>query len=823
MKRIGRYEVVRELRAGGMGSVTLGKSPDGQLVVLKRPHTTDADAAIRLRDEARIGARLLHPAIVDTLDLFELESGVPVLVVAYVDGPSLEVLRPLGPLPTGVIARIGRQIAEGLYALHETRDEHGRPLHILHRDVTPGNIVVGRDGDAKLIDLGIARFSERQAEHTQDGFLRGTMRYLAPELLQGDTYSAASDLWALGMVLWEAALGRFAYRGETDREVLAGILRGEPMELEDDERVDEAIVDVIRPLLQLSPVARLSSGAEVAARFAALEERHGDTEALTREVIAAALERKAAKDAEQKARLAHMLLPENLGFPSPMRGHVIGDDSPFADEETAAEVEALSPGAAGAANPFGTMPPTEPLTADEMPNPRRIERRLERELERGLENGFDDGFEHGEKTVSVPAPVSFLVPPLGAPLDDGPAAPPPAPDGASADGSGEDDLDATTPMPTLTVPAEALRSDDADLPERARGFESGEIVPPPVTLAVDEEQVASGEDDDSPTMVTPIPAEVAARRRAEEGTGAPAPAAPPPLAPAPVPLVATAGPAPQLDDDELATMDTRHRSAPASAPVDAPAPPAVPTITTSDAPRPIARIALARKTAAQIEAERQAKANGRPPSIDDLPAARPKPREERVLDTEVTALSPFDPSASQDERAARAARDASDSDHGSDGDSEPRGKGRRRKKRAKGKAAKAKPPVEEAAETTQVSAPPDEADLPSSMFGARMVELPEPQPPAALPSATFASLFQTEAPSPPPVAPPPVAPPPIAPPVSAPTAHSSPVVAAPVVAAPVASAPVAIAEPSPPRPPPKERAAGEVMKLSDVVAFLDDE
>jgi serine/threonine protein kinase len=286
--KIGRYEVIRELKAGGMGTVTLCRAPDDSVVVLKRPHSPDAQAAVRLRDEARLGARLLHPGIVETLDLFE-EGGQPVLVVAFVDGPSLELLRGLGPLPAPAVARVGRQIADALDALHNADDESGRPLEILHRDVTPGNIVIGKDGDARLIDLGIARFDERQAERTQEGFIRGTMRYIAPELLAGDDYSPASDLWSLGIVLWEAAIGRFAYGGETDREVLAGIVGGEPMKLRDGEVVDPPLVDAIRPLLQPMLPRRSRRAFEAAARFSALEELYGDTQEATQEAMASAL------------------------------------------------------------------------------------------------------------------------------------------------------------------------------------------------------------------------------------------------------------------------------------------------------------------------------------------------------------------------------------------------------------------------------------------------------------------------------------------------------------------------------------------------------
>src|SRR5690606_14207280 len=156
--------------------------------------------------------------------------------------------------------------------------------------------------------------------------------------------------------------------------------------------------------LHPSPALRVRSGAEAAAWFAALEERCGDTATLTRDAIADALARKTQRDAEQKARIADMLLPENLGFPTPRLG-AVGDEL-FADEETAAETERYrGPAPVSVAGPFDALPPTESLTADEVPKPRFVE--------------------HGEKTVNVPAPVSFLVAPLEEPAPDD-AAPPSA-------------------------------------------------------------------------------------------------------------------------------------------------------------------------------------------------------------------------------------------------------------------------------------------------------------------------------------------------------------------------------------------------------------
>lgn len=127
-------------------------------------------------------------------------------------------------------ASAGRWPRGGLAAIHEATDEEGRPLNILHRDVTPGNILLTREGNAKLIDLCIAKGAESRSKPTEIGTIRGTARYLAPELLDGHPHSPASDLWALGVVLFEAVLGRRAAEGDT-REVIGAIARRSIREL----------------------------------------------------------------------------------------------------------------------------------------------------------------------------------------------------------------------------------------------------------------------------------------------------------------------------------------------------------------------------------------------------------------------------------------------------------------------------------------------------------------------------------------------------------------------------------------------------------------
>lgn len=273
MRLAGRYEVLGDLSSGGMGRLRLARAVHtgrgaGELVVIKTAHAPEDDE--RLRDEARVGMRLLHPHIVETLDLVDV-NGRPGLVTAYVSGASLlDMRKKLGPLPPALICRIGAQIAGALEAIHSACDEDGQPLLMLHRDVTASNIMLGHDGKARLIDLGIARSRENRAERTDAGSVRGTLRYLAPELFGTADHSAQTDLWSLGVVLWESLRGKEAMVGPS-AACIGRILAGNVMSLEQGEMVDGRVQRAISHLLRINPTDRPKRARDGAALFAMLE------------------------------------------------------------------------------------------------------------------------------------------------------------------------------------------------------------------------------------------------------------------------------------------------------------------------------------------------------------------------------------------------------------------------------------------------------------------------------------------------------------------------------------------------------------------------
>jgi serine/threonine-protein kinase len=272
LTRLGRYDVDRKLADGGMGSVYLGRSPDGERVVLKVPHAQDRDSSLALADEARAGARLKHPAIVETVDFF-VDKGISVLVVAYIEGKSLFDLRPkAGPLSGPAVAEIGVAIASALDAIHSAKDDAGQPLHMIHRDVGPNNVIVDTVGAVRLIDLGIVRSSERKQKATMQGMVKGTLRYLAPEILGGADHSPATDLFALGMTLWESALGRYAIPGDEMNGVRAAV-DGSLYQRLADSRIDGALIEAVAALI--APVEqRLRNARAAGAVFSRLVSRY---------------------------------------------------------------------------------------------------------------------------------------------------------------------------------------------------------------------------------------------------------------------------------------------------------------------------------------------------------------------------------------------------------------------------------------------------------------------------------------------------------------------------------------------------------------------
>jgi eukaryotic-like serine/threonine-protein kinase len=233
-QHIGRYEVLGHLGAGGMAEVLLARQrgPHGfeRAVVIKRilPHlAADKELVELFLDEARIIANLRHPNLIQVLELGSDENG-PYLVMEYLEGESLAGLcRRLAlrdeELPPGLAAHIVAEACAGLHAAHETTTPDGQALELVHRDISPENIFVTYAGAVHVIDFGIAATTTR-VSRTETGMVRGKVEYLAPEQVRGEPLDRRTDVFALGIVLFETASGRRAYRRPNHAQAMMAIV-----------------------------------------------------------------------------------------------------------------------------------------------------------------------------------------------------------------------------------------------------------------------------------------------------------------------------------------------------------------------------------------------------------------------------------------------------------------------------------------------------------------------------------------------------------------------------------------------------------------------
>lgn len=225
--KVGSYELSEAFASGATSTVHLARVPGAtRVVAVKRlhPHLAAREGTLRARlvEEARIVGHIAHPNVVQMLETVETEREV-FLVMEHVEGETLERLLALGACSPAIAVAIARDVLAGLHAAHHARDGSGAPLGLVHRDVSPKNVIVGTDGRAKLLDFGIAKV-EGRARTTRDGHVRGTLAYMAPEQLEGEALGPRADVYAMGVVAWEALTGRFLVDADTDDAVARRIL-----------------------------------------------------------------------------------------------------------------------------------------------------------------------------------------------------------------------------------------------------------------------------------------------------------------------------------------------------------------------------------------------------------------------------------------------------------------------------------------------------------------------------------------------------------------------------------------------------------------------
>ncbi|WP_249348004.1 serine/threonine protein kinase, partial [Corallococcus exiguus] len=233
--QLGKYQLVRKLASGGMAEVFLAKAagPRGfeKTLVLKRilPHLAEDEAFVEMfLGEAQLAARLDHPNVVQIFDFGEVD-GSYFLAMEYIDGPTLRRLVKRSaelkqPLPAGLCAKMVAAAAEGLAFAHELSDpETGSPLGLVHRDISPENVLVSRQGAVKVVDFGIAKVAG-QSHRTATGVVKGKIAYMPPEQLQAKAMDGRVDVYALGIVLYELLTGRRPFDATTDVSMMQAIL-----------------------------------------------------------------------------------------------------------------------------------------------------------------------------------------------------------------------------------------------------------------------------------------------------------------------------------------------------------------------------------------------------------------------------------------------------------------------------------------------------------------------------------------------------------------------------------------------------------------------
>jgi serine/threonine-protein kinase len=272
------YALYGEIARGGMATIRLARElgPQGpaRVVAVKELHPQfahDEDFAAMFRDEMRVAARVTHPNVVPILDVVS-SAGQSMLVMEYVHGESVAQLQSLDrrPFPPEIAATIIVGVLHGLHAAHETIGADGESLHIIHRDVTPQNVVVGIDGRPRLLDFGVARANGR-TQTTRAGQIKGKLSYVSPEQLQGRSLDRRVDIYSASVMLWEMLAGRRLFSSR-DRQVLEHLILSGPVAAPStlNPAVTDALDQIVMRGLHREPEQRFATARGLAAAIEAL-------------------------------------------------------------------------------------------------------------------------------------------------------------------------------------------------------------------------------------------------------------------------------------------------------------------------------------------------------------------------------------------------------------------------------------------------------------------------------------------------------------------------------------------------------------------------
>ncbi|MDF2694433.1 MAG: serine/threonine protein kinase [Labilithrix sp.] len=359
--RLDRYELLCPLAYGGMASVWLarfgGRLGFERLVVIKMilpQYSQDPRFQEMFLDEARIASKIEHSNVARILDVGEHQENY-FIVMEWVDGDSLsKVLRAAEQrkqrVPPGIMMRVIADAAAGLHAAHELRDRDGTHLGVVHRDVSPQNILIANNGATTIIDFGVAKARDRVSQETSAGQLKGKIRYMAPEQALGRAIDHRADVWALGAMLYEMLTGMPPYDGPNEVATLHKLTSGQrPQPLS--HSIPEVLRVVVERALAYEPEDRFTTALELnlALEGAMVEINEPTTPALVAHYTGQLLaERKAARkravdgaldnarrrDSGQPTSAAHPFPPSTQVFSAPSTprtfGSIGGGESPSA-------------------------------------------------------------------------------------------------------------------------------------------------------------------------------------------------------------------------------------------------------------------------------------------------------------------------------------------------------------------------------------------------------------------------------------------------------------------------------------------------------------
>jgi serine/threonine-protein kinase len=284
-QQLGRYQLLDRLAFGGMAEIFRAKTFDAEgrqlLVAVKRVlgHLTSDSEFLRMMvDEAKVSASLKHPNIARVYE-FAHHNDEYFLAMEYVDGKDVRALlerhrQKKRPIPHEHAAWIAMEVAEALHAAHTTRDPQGRPLHIVHRDISPSNILLAYTGEVKLCDFGIAKATLTRVQ-TRTGVIKGKVKYMSPEQAMGRKLDGRSDLFSLGTVLFEMLTLQAPFTAATEVDLIFAVRDAQKRDARDiDRTIPGELNDILNKIMTRSRSSRFQTGQELAAALRHFLERY---------------------------------------------------------------------------------------------------------------------------------------------------------------------------------------------------------------------------------------------------------------------------------------------------------------------------------------------------------------------------------------------------------------------------------------------------------------------------------------------------------------------------------------------------------------------